>query len=157
MAYIISVDQSTQSTKALLFKEDGSLAASSALSHAQIYPREGWVEHDPEVLYANTVAVIRDVVEKAGCKNESFSLALTNQRETVIVWNRLTGKPVSNAVVWQCLRGKDICDALKAEGHNALVKERTGLIIDPYFSASGVKWILDNVEAPARRPKGENS
>ena len=156
MAYIISVDQSTQSTKALLFKEDGSLVASSALSHAQIYPREGWVEHDPEVLYTNTVAVIRDVAEKAGCKAESCSLALTNQRETVIVWNRLTGKPVTNAVVWQCMRGKDICDALKAEGQNALVKERTGLIIDPYFSASGVKWILDNVDgARAAAERGE--
>lgn len=156
MAYIISVDQSTQSTKALLFKEDGSLVASSALSHAQIYPREGWVEHDPEVLYANTVAVIREVVEKAGCGKESCSLALTNQRETAIVWNRLTGKPVNNAVVWQCMRGKQICDTLKAEGHNALVKERTGLIIDPYFSASGVKWILDNVDgARAAAERGE--
>ena len=156
MSHIISVDQSTQSTMALLFREDGTLVASSALSHAQIYPREGWVEHDPEVLYANTVAVIRNVVEKAGCKAESCSLALTNQRETVIVWNRLTGKPVTNAVVWQCLRGKDICDALKAEGHNALVKERTGLIIDPYFSASGVKWILDNVDgARAAAERGE--
>ena len=156
MAYIISVDQSTQSTKALLFQEDGTLLASSALSHAQIYPREGWVEHDPELLYANTVAVIRDVVEKSGYINESCSLALTNQRETVIVWNRLTGKPVTNAVVWQCLRGKDICDKLKAEGNNALVKERTGLLIDPYFSASGVKWILDNVDgARAAADRGD--
>ena len=146
MAYIISVDQSTQSTKALLFKEDGTLVASSALSHAQIYPQEGWVEHDPEVLYANTVSVIRQVVEKADCKNGSCSLALTNQRETVIVWNRLTGKPVANAVVWQCMRGKEICDNLKVKGHGALVKVRSGLLIDPYFSASGVKWILDHVD-----------
>ncbi len=145
MHYIISVDQSTQSTKALLFQEDGSLVCSSALLHDQIYPREGWVEHDPEVLYAHTVAVIRSVVEKAGCQAADCSLALTNQRETVIVWNRLTGKPVCNAVVWQCMRGKDICDALKAQGCGPLVKERTGLLIDPYFSGSGVKWILDNV------------
>lgn len=156
MAYIISVDQSTQSTKALLFKEDGSLVCTASRSHEQIYPREGWVEHDPEVLYGNTVAVIREVVEKSGCAAADCSLALTNQRETVIVWNRLTGKPVCNAVVWQCMRGKDICDALKAAGKESLVKERTGLIIDPYFSGSGVKWILDNVAgARAAADRGE--
>ncbi|NLZ19497.1 MAG: glycerol kinase GlpK [Bacteroidales bacterium] len=142
MAYIISVDQSTQSTKAFLFAENGKVVASASREHAQIYPREGWVEHDPELLYANTVAVIREVAAQA---DGSYSLALTNQRETVVVWNRKTGKPVCNAVVWQCMRGKDICDALKAAGHGPLVKERTGLLIDPYFSASGVKWILDNV------------
>lgn len=156
MQYVISVDQSTQSTKALLFREDGSLAASAALPHDQIYPREGWVEHDPEVLYAHTVAVIRSVVEQAGCKGEDCSLALTNQRETVVVWNRLTGKPVCNAVVWQCMRGKDICDTLKEKGFGPLVKERTGLLIDPYFSGSGVKWILDNVDgARAAAERGE--
>lgn len=145
MKYIVSVDQSTQSTKALLFREDGALVASAAMTHDQIYPREGMVEHDPNVLYENTVAVIRSVVEKAGCRAEDCSLALTNQRETVIVWNRHTGKPVCNAVVWQDLRGKEICDNLKKDGFSAFVKERTGLLIDPYFSASGVKWILDNV------------
>ena len=156
MQYVISVDQSTQSTKALLFREDGSLAASAALPHDQIYPREGWVEHDPEVLYAHTVAVIRSVVEQAGCKGEDCSLALTNQRETVVVWNRFTGKPVCNAVVWQCMRGKDICDTLKEKGFGPLVKERTGLLIDPYFSGSGVKWILDNVDgARAAAERGE--
>lgn len=146
MEYIISVDQSTQSTKALLFTGEGRLVCSSALGHDQIYPREGWVEHDPEILYRHTVEVIRDVVEKGGCKEGRFSVSLTNQRETVVVWNKVTGKPVCNAVVWQCMRGKDICDALKAAGKGALVKDRTGLLIDPYFSGSGVKWILDNVE-----------
>lgn len=153
MDYIISVDQSTQSTKALLFREDGTLVASASRSHAQVYPREGWVEHDPELLYANTVAVIREVAARA---EGPVSLSLTNQRETVIVWNRLTGKPVCNAVVWQCMRGKAICDALKASGKSALVKERTGLLIDPYFSASGVKWIVDNVPgARAAAERGE--
>ena len=143
MNYVISVDQSTQSTKAFLFTEAGEPVASAARSHEQIYPREGWVEHDPELLYANTVAVIREV---AGHADGPCSLALTNQRETVVVWNRQTGRPVCNAVVWQCMRGRDICEALKAAGHGPLVKERTGLLIDPYFSASGVRWILDNVE-----------
>ncbi len=147
---VIAVDQSTQSTKAFLFREDGTLVASSSLLHDQIYPREGWVEHDPEILYRHTVAVIREVAAKA---DGPVSIALTNQRETVVVWNKETGKPVCNAVVWQCMRGKDICDKLKADGKSALVKERTGLLIDPYFSASGVKWILDHV--PGAREAAE--
>ncbi len=142
MEYVIAVDQSTQSTKALLFREDGTLVSSAALSHGQIYPQEGWVEHDPEELYRHTVAVIRQVAAKA---DGPCSLALTNQRETVVVWNRLTGEPVSNAVVWQCMRGRDFCEKLRGEHKDALVKSRTGLLIDPYFSASGVRWILDNV------------
>ena len=154
--HVISVDQSTQSTKALLFAEDGTLLGMSSVLHPQIYPKEGWVEHDPELLYANTVKVIRDVIKAdEGCKVE-YSLALTNQRETVIVWNRNTGKPVANAVVWQCMRGKDICDSLKAKGCDALVQERSGLLIDPYFSASGAKWILDNIDgARAAAERGD--
>ena len=143
---VISVDQSTQSTKALLFSEDGRLLQMASVQHDQIYPKEGWVEHDPEILYANTVKVINEVVKAGKGTDVEYSLALTNQRETVVVWNKKTGKPVSNAVVWQCMRGKDICDSLKAKGCDALVQERSGLLIDPYFSASGAKWILDNVE-----------
>ncbi len=150
MSKVISIDQSTQSTKALLFDEQGRLLDMASVQHEQIYPKEGWVEHDPEVLYRNTVEVIRRV---AGTPEGEYSLALTNQRETVVVWNRLTEKPVCNAVVWQCIRGKDICDRLKAEGKGSLVKERTGLLIDPYFSGSGVKWILDNV--PGTREAAE--
>ena len=105
MSKVISIDQSTQSTKALLFDEQGRLLDMASVQHEQIYPKEGWVEHDPEVLYRNTVEVIRRV---AGTPEGEYSLALTNQRETVVVWNRLTGKPVCNAVVWQCIRGKDI-------------------------------------------------
>jgi len=154
--HVISVDQSTQSTKALLFAEDGTLLGMSSVLHPQIYPKEGWVEHDPELLYANTVKVIRDVVKADEGSEVEYSLALTNQRETVIVWNRNTGKPVANAVVWQCMRGKDICDSLKAKGCDALVQERSGLLIDPYFSASGAKWILDNVDgARAAAERGD--
>ncbi len=143
---VISVDQSTQSTKALLFKEDGTLVNIASLQHPQIYPREGWVEHDPDVLYANTVKTIAEVIKVNSGKDVVYSLALTNQRETVIVWNKHTGKPVYNAVVWQCLRGKEICDRLKAEGYSKTVQDKTGLLIDPFFSASGAKWILDNVD-----------
>ena len=150
-SYVIAVDQSTSATKALLFEENGTLVARSSVPHKQYYPREGWVEHDAEEIYANTVAAIREVV--AGREDAVFSLALTNQRETVVVWNRETGRPVCNAVVWQCMRGKDICDNLAAKGYGPLVKERSGLLIDPYFSGSGVKWILDNV--PGAREDAE--
>lgn len=150
---VISVDQSTQSTKALLFSEEGRLIRMASMTHKQIYPKEGWVEHDPDEIYNSLVKVL----VKLGLENKGreveYSLSLTNQRETVLVWDKHTGKPVSNAVVWQCMRGKDICDTLKAKGHDALVKERTGLLIDPYFSASGAKWILDNV--PGARAAAE--
>ena len=142
-SYVIAVDQSTSATKALLFDENGALLNNVSIAHRQYYPREGWVEHDPVEIYANTVEAIRKVV--AGYDGD-FSLALTNQRETVVVWERGTGRPVYNAVVWQCLRGKDICDRLRAEGWSGLVKERSGLLIDPYFAGSGAKWILDNVD-----------
>lgn len=150
---VISIDQSTQSTKALLFSEDGRLLNMASIQHEQIYPREGWVEHDPETLYNHTIWVINEVIKGNAGVEVGYSLALTNQRETVVVWNKKTGRPVSNAVVWQCMRGKEICDALKARGCDALVQERSGLLIDPYFSASGAKWILDNV--PGAREAAE--
>lgn len=145
-SYVIAVDQSTSATKALLFDENGALLNNVSIAHRQYYPREGWVEHDPVEIYANTVEAIRKVVAGYDGDGSSFSLALTNQRETVVVWERGTGRPVYNAVVWQCLRGKDICDRLRAEGWSGLVKERSGLLIDPYFAGSGTKWILDNVD-----------
>lgn len=143
--FVVAVDQSTSATKALLFSENGSLLNVVGISHRQYYPREGWVEHDPEEIYANMLKAIRSVISECADKDCAFSLALTNQRETVVVWNRKSGKPVYNAVVWQCLRGKEICDTLKKEGWSDLVKERSGLIIDPYFAGSGARWILDNV------------
>lgn len=152
-SYVISVDQSTSATKALLFSEEGKLLRSSSVPHKQYYPAEGWVEHDAEEIYRNTIEAIRRVKEGVNDDGASYSLALTNQRETVVVWNRRTGKPVCNAVVWQCMRGKDICERLKAEGFSGLVQERSGLMIDPYFSGSGIKWILDNV--PGAREKAD--
>lgn len=146
MKYVISIDQSTQSTKAFLFDEQCKIVASEALLHKQYYPQAGWVEHDAEEIYANTVSVITKLVEPYNTGGNEFSIAITNQRETVVVWNRATGKPVTNAVVWQCMRGAEICKQLKEKGYGELVRERSGLLIDPYFSGSGAKWILDNVE-----------
>lgn len=136
---VISVDQSTQSTKAFLFDEEGRILGRSSLSHRQIYPQPGFVEHDPEEIWNNTVQVITDLVKGDDEKGVSYSIALTNQRETVVVWNRHTGKPVCNAVVWQCMRGEQICNTLKENGHLETFRKKSGLLIDPYFSGSGVK------------------
>lgn len=156
MNYIISVDQSTSATKAVLFNEHCQLVNRVNLAHKQYYPQPGWVEHDAEEIYQNTVDVIRKVVELSKNENVSYSLTITNQRETVVVWNKFTGKPVYHAIVWQCQRGAAICNRLKEEGYTPLFQEKTGLLIDPYFAASGARWILDNVEgARESAEKGE--
>lgn len=156
MNYIISIDQSTSATKAVVFDEKCHLVCRKNVPHRQYYPKPGWVEHDAEEIYRNTVEAIREVVEATRGEGVSYSLAITNQRETVVVWNRRTGKPVYNAVVWQCQRGEEICNSLKERGYTDFIRERSGLIIDPYFAASGAKWILDNVEgARAAAESGE--
>lgn len=142
---VISVDQSTQSTKGFLFDEKGRIVGRAGRPHRQIYPGPGFVEHDPDEIYTNTVMVIQDLVRNYHEDGVEYSIAITNQRETVVVWDRNTGKPVCNAVVWQCMRGEAICNELKAAGCGGLFRDRSGLLIDPYFSGSGVKWILDNV------------
>ena len=146
MNYIISIDQSTSATKAVLFNEKCQLVCRKNVAHKQYYPKPGWVEHDAEEIYRNAVEAVREVVEATRGDGVTYSLAITNQRETVVVWNRNTGKPVYNAVVWQCQRGAEICDDLRQRGYTDMIRERSGLIIDPYFAASGVKWILDNVD-----------
>lgn len=144
---VIAIDQSTSATKAMLF-DDCVLTKRVNIEHRQHYPRQGWVEHDPVEIYENTIQAIGILLEGIDLNSpeDSFSLAITNQRETVVVWNRVTGLPVYNAVVWQCQRGAELCDKLREAGHEPTVKAKSGLKIDPYFSASGVKWILDNVE-----------
>ena len=146
MRYIIAIDQSTSATKAVLFDEQCRLVCRKNVPHRQYYPQAGWVEHDAEEIYRNAVEAIREVVKATQGDGVSYSLAITNQRETVVVWNRHTGRPVYNAVVWQCQRGAAICDDLKRRGYTDFIQERSGLLIDPYFAASGAKWILDNVE-----------
>lgn len=146
MNYIISIDQSTSATKAVVFDVHCRLVCRKNVAHHQYYPKPGWVEHDAEEIYRNMVEAIREVVDATQTGNDVYSLAITNQRETVVVWNRNTGKPVYNAVVWQCQRGEEICKDLKSRGYTDFIRERSGLLIDPYFAASGVKWILDNVD-----------
>ena len=166
---IIAIDQSTSSTKAFLFDEQCRLLARSSVDHKQYYPQTGWVEHDAEEIYRNMVEAIRELTTPegnpiaparetieapSGAVGGAFSLCLTNQRETAVVWNKTTGKPIARAVVWQDTRGKDICQQLRAEGYGPMVMERSGLLIDPNFSASGVKWLLDNT--PGAREAAEN-
>ncbi|MDP4207970.1 MAG: glycerol kinase GlpK [Bacteroidota bacterium] len=150
MNYTLALDQSTSATKAMLFDENATLIARISVDHKQYYPQPGWVEHDPEEILRNTYKSVELLLAKSPIAPADItSVAITNQRETVVVWDKRTGKPVYNAVVWQCNRGTKICEDLKAQGYESLVTEKTGLIINPYFSASGVKWILDNVKGAA--------
>jgi len=143
--YILSIDQSTSATKAVLFDNDARFVARANAGHRQIYPKPGWVEHNPEEIFENTLKVIAEAIRISGVDgNKIKCLSISNQRETILVWDKTTGKPVGNAVVWQCLRGEEKCNELKSEGYEKLVREKTGLIIDPYFSASGLHWILNS-------------
>lgn len=141
---IIAIDQSTSATKALLFDDNCKLIKQIGVPHQQYYPQPGWVEHDAEEIYQNMLKAISQL--PLDTVSGELSIAITNQRETVVVWDRETGRPVCNAVVWQCMRGQDICEDLKAKGFGPMVKEKSGLLIDPYFAGSGAKWILDNID-----------
>ena len=152
--YILSIDQSTQGTKALLFDEKGALICRADRSHRQIVNEKGWVEHDPQEILRNTVQVAKDVVEKAGIdKGELVALGLSNQRETSLAWDRQTGKPVYNAIVWQCGRAAAICEALEERGYGELVRRATGIPLSPYFPAAKLRWIMENVAGVAERAK----
>ena len=152
--YILSIDQSTQGTKALLFDERGTLLCRADRPHRQIVDERGWVEHDPAEILANTLQVARNVVEKAGIdKSEIDALGLSNQRETSVAWDRATGKPVYNAIVWQCARGAAICEGLEKQGYGELVRRTTGIPLSPYFPAAKLAWIMQNVEGVAERAK----
>ncbi|RVT86750.1 glycerol kinase [Rhodobacteraceae bacterium CCMM004] len=147
MTYILAIDQGTTSSRAILFDDKMAIAASAQEEFPQHYPQSGWVEHDPSDLWSTTAAVCRAAIEKAGLDGtEIAAIGITNQRETVVVWDRETGKPIHNAIVWQDRRTADICHALKEAGHEAMVTERTGLLLDPYFSGTKLKWLLDNVD-----------
>lgn len=142
---ILAVDQSTSGTKALLFDRDGNLLGRADLSHRQITPQNGWVEHDPEEIYRNTVGAVKLLLEETKVSPEEIAaLGISNQRETVLAWDKTTGRPVYNAVVWQCSRAEALCRELKSNPRAALVPEKTGLNLSPYFSAAKLSWILRN-------------
>ena len=150
MKRIIAIDQSTSSTKAMLFDVQCRLLNRCNVDHRQYYPQTGWVEHDAEEIYRNMVEAIRKVVETNAepiAPTCQYALAITNQRETVVVWNKHTGTPIANAVVWQDTRGAELCRQLRGnDAIRQMVMEKSGLLIDPNFSASGVKWLLDNID-----------
>ena len=144
--YILAIDQSTSGTKALLFSGEGDLISRCDRSHQQIINDKGWVEHDPMEIYRNTIGVVKDVVEKSGInKDDIVGLGISNQRETAMAWDKESGKPVYNAIVWQCARGEAICKEISRNGHADEIKAATGLHISPYFSAAKLAWILQNV------------
>ena len=157
MPFILALDQGTTSSRAILFGEDMTVAAIAQQEFAQHYPASGWVEHEPEDLWTTTLATARDALSKAGIHaSEVAGIGITNQRETTVVWDRATGQPVHRAIVWQDRRTADLCARLKKEGAEERVTDRTGLLLDPYFSGTKIAWILDHVPgARARAARGE--
>lgn len=155
--YIMAIDQGTTSSRALIFNHQGQIVGRAQQEIRQFYPAPGWVEHDPEEVWRSTTEVIRDALQDGEITTGQIAaLGITNQRETTIIWDQNTGKPIYNAIVWQCRRSTGICNQLKNEGYQELFKEKTGLVLDPYFSGTKVKWLLDHVEgARERAGKGE--
>lgn len=155
--YVLGIDQSTQGTKALLFDDKGNLICRSDLTHKQYIDEKGWVEHDPGEIYENTLAAVKNLVKKSGVdKNDIAVLGISNQRETAMVWNRIKGTPIYNAIVWQCARGTQICEEIESAGYTDMIRSHTGLQLSPYFSAAKIAWVLKNVEnAQLMADKGE--
>src|SRR5580658_10426602 len=144
--YILALDQGTTSSRAIIFDHKGQIRSVAQKEFTQIFPKPGWVEHDPNEIWASQAGVAAEATVKIGINGKNIrAIGITNQRETTIVWNRETGQPVYNAIVWQDRRTADFCERLRSEGHGPLIQQRTGLLIDSYFSASKLAWILDNV------------
>ncbi|MDD3306477.1 MAG: glycerol kinase GlpK [Acetobacterium sp.] len=155
--YILSLDAGTTSSRAILFNHDGEIVSAAQKEFTQIYPKAGWIEHDAMEIWATQSGVVTEAMSKIGATAEEIAaIGITNQRETTVVWDRKTGEPIYNAIVWQCRRTASFCDALKARGLESYVRENTGLVIDAYFSGTKINWLLNNVPgARERAEKGE--
>ncbi|MFA9377787.1 MAG: glycerol kinase [Lachnotalea sp.] len=155
--YILGIDQSTQGTKALLFNEEGMLIYRTDLAHTQFIDEKGWVEHSPTEIYKNIIQVVIELLKNSGIdKKKLVGVGISNQRETALVWDKETGEPIYNAIVWQCSRGEAICKKIENKGLGEMIKEHTGLHLSPYFSAAKIAWILQNVAgAQEKANKGE--
>ena len=152
--YILALDQGTSSSRAIVFDRQGKIRASAQKEFPQHFPKPGWVEHDPKDIWSSEASVIAEAITSMGINGLNIAgIGITNQRETTIVWDAETGEPVHNAIVWQDRRTSDYCDSLKAKGLTDMIRQKTGLIIDAYFSATKIKWILDNV--PGARARAE--
>ena len=146
MAYVLALDQGTTSSRAILFDHDGSIRSIAQREFEQIFPQAGWVEHDPEEIWSSQISVAVEALSRGDVRPRDIAaIGITNQRETTVVWDRQTGRPIYNAIVWQDRRTAGLCDQLKSAGHEKLIQERTGLLIDSYFSATKIRWILDQV------------
>lgn len=153
--FVLAIDQGTTSSRAILFDKNGNIQAVEQKEFTQIYPKPGWVEHDADEIWKTQLAVVKDVIKNNDIElHQIVAIGITNQRETTVIWDKNTGEPIHNAIVWQDRRTASICDQLKADGMEAYVKENTGLVVDAYFSGTKVKWLLDNV--PGAREKAAN-
>lgn len=147
MKYIVALDQGTTSSRAVVFDENGALVASHGIEFRQIYPKPGWVEHDPEDIYESQLNALRAAVEKAGIDAaDILAVGIANQRETALLWERETGRPLHNAIVWQCRRTAPLVERLKEDGLGNTIRDRTGLIPDAYFSGTKLEWLLDSID-----------
>ena len=155
--YILSLDQGTTSSRAILFDSEQNIVALAQKEFNQYYPRSGWVEHNPMEIYSSQYAVMMEAVTESGIDVADIAaIGITNQRETTIVWDKNTGRPVYNAIVWQCRRTAEIVDDLRKKGLTDYIRQTTGLVLDAYFSGTKIKWILDNVDgAQERAERGE--
>lgn len=155
--YLLSLDQGTTSSRAILFDREQNIVAMAQKEFTQFFPHSGWVEHNPMEIYSSQYAVMMEAITKSGINvSEIAAIGITNQRETTVVWDKTTGKPIYNAIVWQCRRTAEICDDLERRGLKEYIKQATGLVLDAYFSATKIKWILDNVEgAREKAERGE--
>lgn len=154
--YIIALDQGTTSSRAVIFDRDQKVVRMAQREYTQYYPKEGWVEHDPMEIFATQYGVLVDAMLLAGISAEEVAaIGITNQRETTIVWEKDTGRPVYNAIVWQCRRTAPLCEQLEAEGFGEYIHASTGLLIDAYFSATKLSWVLDHIpDGHARAERG---
>src|SRR5688572_546616 len=149
--FLVAIDQGTTSTRAIVFDAELRAVASAQEELRQLYPAPGWVEHDPEEIWAATVATVRAAMRRANASaRDVAAIGITNQRETAIVWDRESGKPIHNAIVWQDRRTDDLCASLRAASHETAIQRKTGLLLDPYFSATKIGWLLDRVEGARR-------
>src|SRR6056297_111343 len=152
--YILSLDQGTTSSRAIVFNKQGAIVSTAQKEFRQIYPKPGWVEHDAQEIWSTQAGTAAEAVASAGINGKALSgIGITNQRETTVVWDRESGQPIYNAIVWQDRRTSDYCDQLKNEGHAEKIQEKTGLVVDSYFSGTKVKWILDNVDGAREKAK----
>ena len=155
--YLLSIDQGTTSSRALILDINGNIISQKNYEFKQYFPNDGWVEHDPIEILKTTHDAINFVIKETNINPKDINIAgITNQRETVVVWNKLTGKPVYNAIVWQDRRTENFCETLRQKNLTKLIKSKTGLIIDPYFSATKIKWIIENIEE-AKKTIHENN